>query len=198
MKNSQPLRTFLKFFGSKYRATPRYPAPTHHTIIEPFAGGAGFSIRHHQRQVILIEKDPVIASVWRYLIGASSAEIRQLPLLSHDQSVHDLALIPEARDLIGFWLKNLPPLISTDLRQPSRWICCGAEVAAGGIARAVMAQTKPRADTAIRRRADRIDSAQARPDGKSEASRIRALPMHSRLSGTNNQPEQEHHDQRHL
>lgn len=59
------LRTFFNFYGGKWKAAPTYPAPKHDTIIEPFAGGAGYSLRHHERQVVLIDRDPVIAGIWR-------------------------------------------------------------------------------------------------------------------------------------
>jgi hypothetical protein len=34
------LRPFWRYYGGKWRAAPRYPRPTHDTIIEPFAGAA--------------------------------------------------------------------------------------------------------------------------------------------------------------
>jgi len=39
------LRPFWRYYGGKFRAAPRYPTPTHKTIVEPFAGAAGYSLR---------------------------------------------------------------------------------------------------------------------------------------------------------
>lgn len=95
------LRPFWLYFGAKWRMAPKYPAPTHSTIIEPFAGAAGYSCRYPDRNVILIEKFHKVAEVWRYLIGASWREIAQLPIVDH---VDDLpASLPDgARWFIGF------------------------------------------------------------------------------------------------
>jgi hypothetical protein len=53
--------------------------------------------------VVLIEKYPVIAEMWRYLIAVPSDEIRRIPCV---EAVADLpSWVPQpARDLVGFWL----------------------------------------------------------------------------------------------
>jgi site-specific DNA-adenine methylase len=96
------VKPFFTYYGSKWRAAGSYPAPLCETIIEPFAGAAGYSVRHYRRKVILIDLDPVVCGVWRYLISASSAEIEALPLLREGESVEDLSVSQEARWLIGF------------------------------------------------------------------------------------------------
>ena len=95
------LRPFWRYFGAKWRAAPHYPAPRHATIIEPFAGAAGYSLRHAERAVILVERDPAVAEVWRWLIGSSPADLRAIPLV---ECVDDLpASTPQgARLLVGF------------------------------------------------------------------------------------------------
>jgi hypothetical protein len=95
------LRPFWRYYGGKWRAAPRYPAPRYDTIIEPFAGAAGYSLRHHTRKVILVEKYPVIAGIWRYLIAVSPAEILRIPTVDHVDELP--AWVPqEARWLVGF------------------------------------------------------------------------------------------------
>ena len=69
------LAPFWRYYGGKNRAAKWYPAPEHDTIVEPFAGAAGYSCRYSDRKVILIDKSPIIAGMWRYLIKASPAEI---------------------------------------------------------------------------------------------------------------------------
>jgi hypothetical protein len=43
---NRTVRPFFSFFGSKWRVAPHYPAPERDLIIEPFAGSAGYSLRH--------------------------------------------------------------------------------------------------------------------------------------------------------
>lgn len=97
------IKPFWRYYGGKYRTAPRYPAPIYDTIIEPFAGSAGYSLRYCHRRVILVEKYDVIAEIWRYLIRVPAAEILRIPEVDH---VEDLpAWVPTpARYLVGFWM----------------------------------------------------------------------------------------------
>ena len=82
---------------------PKYPAPLYDTIIEPFAGAAGYSVRHHERKVILVDASESICGIWDFLIRASAAEVRALPLLEPGQDVRDLHIPQEAKYLLGYW-----------------------------------------------------------------------------------------------
>lgn len=97
------LRPFFSFFGGKWRIAPRYPAPAHDILVEPFAGSAGYATRYPDRKVVLVERDPIIASLWRWLIRVPAEEIRALPLIEPDQRVDELGVCPDAESLIGFW-----------------------------------------------------------------------------------------------
>src|SRR5689334_5925034 len=77
------LKPFWRYYGGKWRAAPRYPTPLHDTIVEPFAGAAGYSLRYPDRRVILVDAYPVIAGMWRYLIRVSADEIRRIPEVEH-------------------------------------------------------------------------------------------------------------------
>jgi site-specific DNA-adenine methylase len=97
------LRPFFRYYGGKWRAVSRglYPHPLHRTIVEPFAGSAGYALHYPHHDVVLVERDPVIAGIWRWLKSATPDEVRSIPL------VDDVADLPEwvslgARDLIGF------------------------------------------------------------------------------------------------
>lgn len=95
------LRPFWSYYGGKWRAAPRYPAPRYDTVIEPFAGAAGYSLRHYRHSVILIEKYPVVAGIWKYLISVSETEILKIPCT--DAVANLPAWVPqEARWLVGF------------------------------------------------------------------------------------------------
>ena len=100
------LRPFFSYYGSKWRISGKYPAPTTNTIIEPFAGGATYALRYHDKQVILNDLDPILATTWRYLIETPEADILALPDLAEGQSVDDLDIPQGARYLIGFWLNK--------------------------------------------------------------------------------------------
>lgn len=78
-----------------------YPAPRHRTIVEPFAGAAGYSLRYPDRDVILVERYHVIAEIWRWLIAATPDEVRAIPTVD---AVADLpSWVPRgARWLAGF------------------------------------------------------------------------------------------------
>lgn len=95
------LQSFWLYYGSKCQLAPHYPWPQHKTIVEPFAGSAGYSMRHYSKEVILIEKNPVVASVWQFLINTTPQEVRSIPSV---ESVLDLpnGLHPGAKALIGF------------------------------------------------------------------------------------------------
>jgi hypothetical protein len=95
------LRPFWRYCGAKWRIAPRYPAPRHRTIIEPFAGAAGYSLRYPDHEIILVEKYHVIAEIWRWLIAATPDEVRAIPCVD---AVADLpAWVPDgARWLVGF------------------------------------------------------------------------------------------------
>lgn len=97
------LAPFWRYLGGKRRTAKRYPAPRYDTIIEPFAGSAGYSLCYASRRIILVERYAVIAEIWRYLIKVKASEIHRLPLVD---SVDDLPTrTPQAaRDLIGFCL----------------------------------------------------------------------------------------------
>lgn len=99
----QALRPFFSFYGAKWRDAPHYPKPRYSRTIEPFAGSAGYSTRYYLNDVVLVEKDPIIAGLWRWLIGASGDEILALPL-EIPTTVRDLGLAPGPSTLIGFWL----------------------------------------------------------------------------------------------
>lgn len=104
------LKPFWRYYGGKNRASVLYPAPQHDTemLIEPFAGAAGYSCRHWHKKVILIDRSPIIAGVWQYLINVGEYEVRCLPDIPDDGSVDDLpSWVPqEARWLIGFWCNS--------------------------------------------------------------------------------------------
>jgi len=101
------LRPFFPYYGSKWSLAKHYPSPAHETVIEPFAGSAGYSTFHHVQKAILVDADPIIVGVWSYLISVSEEEILSLPELPLvGDSVDDHTIPEEAKWLIGFWLNR--------------------------------------------------------------------------------------------
>lgn len=75
------------YYGSKKGLARFYPHPRYDTIIEPFAGSARYSLRHFEKNVILIDKYPVIIQVWRWLQKCSPQDILSLPRLKYGQNL---------------------------------------------------------------------------------------------------------------
>ena len=115
-------RPFLSFYGGKWRMAARLPAPIYPLIIEPFAGSLGYSVRHGAgKRVLGIERDPVIASVWQWLVSASEADVLALPLLEPEDDLRIMGtdLAPAERALIGLWLNKG---MTAPCHRPSKWM----------------------------------------------------------------------------
>ena len=116
----QGLRPFFGYYGGKWRdALRNYPAPKHETVVEPFAGSAGYALRYPHKKVVLCERDPQIAAVWRYLLKVRPGEIRAIPDVPLDGTVDDLQVGEEAKWLVGLWLNRAA---ARPRRSPSSWM----------------------------------------------------------------------------
>lgn len=98
------LRPFFNYYGSKWRLAPHYAMPAYDTIIEPFAGAAGYATLHHTKNVTLYDASEEVCAVWRFLIDATPEMILKMPLIKPGQKVDDLDCSQEERTLISFWL----------------------------------------------------------------------------------------------
>jgi len=74
------LNPLFKCFGSKWSGAKHYPQPKYNTIIEPFAGGAGYSLNYSDKNVVLAERNQNIYNLWNYLINCESKDILEIPL----------------------------------------------------------------------------------------------------------------------
>lgn len=88
------------YYGGKRRLASKYPEPQFDTIVEPFAGAAGYALLHFERDTIFIEQNPRVVALWRYLQRASTADILSLPLLGAGERVDGRGLSEPEQDLI--------------------------------------------------------------------------------------------------
>ena len=119
------LRPFFSYYGSKWSLARYHPEPAHPLIVEPFAGSAGYALRHSDRNVQLLDLNPTIAGLWKYLIAVKAAEIRSLP--TDVDSMDDVPGCEEARILVGFWLgraQRAPSRKRTPWAKDGRWPLC--------------------------------------------------------------------------
>lgn len=127
MSRKTKLDAFFSWYGGKVRDAAAYPSPTHETVIEPFAGSAGYSTLHYDRRVILFDLDPVVCKLWKYLIESTGDEIDRLPLLDDLSDLRELrGYVPDgAIYLIGLWVgfSRAYPVyeISDAARKQVRW-----------------------------------------------------------------------------
>lgn len=115
------LKPFFSYYGAKHRASKHLPPPKHGHIVEAFAGSAGYACQHPQHAVTLVEINPRIAALWRYLVAVSPEEVLALPDVH--EHVDELAVIPEVKTLIGFWLCES---IVAPYKRPSAFMRTGA------------------------------------------------------------------------
>lgn len=117
------LRPFFTYYGGKYRIAPRYPAPTHSLLYEPFAGSAGYSLRHFEKKVRLFDLNERVCGVWDYIFKVKELEILKLPEIFDD--CRDLKVPQEAKWLIGFWCNKGS---AEPRNKPSTWMRSGVRL----------------------------------------------------------------------
>lgn len=101
------MRPFFRHFGGKWLLSRKLSPPKYDHIIEPFAGGAGYSVRYGAGlRVDLYDVDPVTCEIWRWLLNATPAQVLDLPVqpLWDRADVRELGLEPGAEYLIRRWL----------------------------------------------------------------------------------------------
>jgi hypothetical protein len=100
------LSPFFPYYGSAWSKARKLPAPSF-DVVEPFAGAAGYSTFYGVRRALLIDADPIIAELWKYLIRVTADEIMALPEMPEvGDHVDNYSVPQEAKWLIGFWLNR--------------------------------------------------------------------------------------------
>ncbi len=98
----------FKCFGSKWLSSKQLPAPRYSTIIEPFAGGAGYSLRHYEKRCELFEGDDQVRVLWRWLIDSlREVDIRDIPInVPIGTDIRTLGLNEGQALLLKFWQRT--------------------------------------------------------------------------------------------
>lgn len=66
----------FSYYGSKSQRVHHYPAPNYPLIVEPFAGGACYALRHAEgRQVVINDLSVRTYNLWQYLTTTPMDEI---------------------------------------------------------------------------------------------------------------------------
>lgn len=111
------------YYGAKTNIVKLYPPPIYTKIIEPFAGSARYSLRYFDRDVILVDKYPVIVRIWKWLQQCSEKDIISLPRLKYGETLNDFDICEEAKLLLGFIVAkgvSTPQLKATKLATSDR------------------------------------------------------------------------------
>lgn len=114
------MKPMFCYYGAKNRVGRKYPEPIYDTVIEPFAGSAGYSVSWNAKHVYLSDLDERICGVWEYLIQSSPEDILALPDIV--DNVDNITVCQEAKWLIGWWLNKG---CSYPMKQPSTWMKAG-------------------------------------------------------------------------
>src|SRR5215469_2285452 len=100
------MQPFFLYYGGKWRLAEKLGPPQRDHVIEPFAGSAGYSCFWEPKKVTLIERDPIVFGVWKFLKRVSPAELRRLP--SDIRHVDEIACPSLPRGKIADWVLVQP------------------------------------------------------------------------------------------
>jgi len=92
----------FSYYGSKGKIVGCYPYPKHDKIIEPFAGSARYSLKHFEKDVLLVDKYEVIVRIWHYLQAASPQDILRLPEPEYKGDIRHYNITEDEKLLLGF------------------------------------------------------------------------------------------------
>jgi hypothetical protein len=107
------LRPFFKRFGSKWRLSKLLGSPLEwkngdieiNCIVEPFAGSAAYSTRFGiSKKVVLLDRDPMVTAIWRYLINVQVKDFLNLPLLGPNDDIRNFNLPWVEEMFIRTWI----------------------------------------------------------------------------------------------
>lgn len=79
------------YYGAKHGLARRYPAPAHDTIVEPFAGSAGYSVFHAARvdRVMLFDADAAVVALWHRVLAMTTEDLDAIDDAIHAERTTD-------------------------------------------------------------------------------------------------------------
>jgi site-specific DNA-adenine methylase len=98
------------YYGRKKQIAKYYPSPNCATIVEPFAGAAAYSLYgdNWRKRVVLVEKDPRVAEIWRWFIDEATVfDIQKLPDLKVGDYSTEFLHIIHAATKMAFKFKRI-------------------------------------------------------------------------------------------
>lgn len=98
----------FKWFGSKWLASKLYPPPDHDSIFEPYAGSAGYSLRHFQKNVTIYDDNEQLKALWSWLINDANYElIKSIPTnIEVGYDIRNLNLSSGQQLLLKHWQRT--------------------------------------------------------------------------------------------
>lgn len=98
----------FKHFGSKWLSSKTLPVPEHDELLDVFAGGAGYALRHAHKRINIAENDPNLFALWSFLISeATEATIREIPLcIKEGTDIRTLGLSNGQALLLKHWQRT--------------------------------------------------------------------------------------------
>ena len=87
------IRTAMSYYGGKGNVVKYYPEPKHKNIIEPFAGGAAYSLLYYNHDITLCEKNINVYNMWDYIQNGDD-DYKYLPeVVSPGEKISDIVCI---------------------------------------------------------------------------------------------------------
>jgi site-specific DNA-adenine methylase len=128
-KKRRRRNNMFSYYGSKSKIAKFYPKPEYKTIIEPFAGGAFYSLLYKNHNVILNEKNSTISEIWKFLTKtATKEEILSMRDFYLGQNISELKISKPHKDLIGFCInrgstapRSIVPKWSCQVKSRPNW-----------------------------------------------------------------------------
>jgi len=106
--SSQVTGPLFKWFGSKWLSSATLPPPKYGSIVEPFAGGAAYSLRYSGKDVTICERDQFILPLWKWLIEtATPSDIMEIPVNNREgDNILDFDLSYGQKLLLKSWQRT--------------------------------------------------------------------------------------------
>ena len=86
-------RSIFSYYGGKSKLAARYASPRHDLILEPFAGGAAYSLLYHERMVKLNDLDSLTFGAWSFLLQKDALDLVQQHVprtINRGDNIYDL------------------------------------------------------------------------------------------------------------